>query len=176
MKVLETERLILRPWTIDDLEDFYEYAKNPNIGPNAGWEPHSNKEDSKKILELFIEKDETWAIVYKENDKVIGSIGLHTDEKRNGINSNMLGYVLSEEYWGKGIMTEAVKCVIKYAFEEIKLDILSVCHYTFNNRSKRVIEKCGFKYEGTIRCAKKLYDTRIVDEVCYSILKEEYFN
>ena len=55
-----------------------------------------------------------------------------------------------------------------------KLDVLSVIHYTFNTRSKRVIEKCGFKYEGTIRNAKELYDGRIVDEACYSILKEEY--
>ena len=175
MKTLETDRLIIRPWKLSDRDDFYEYAKNPNIGSNAGWEPHANKIESKEILEMFIDKDETWAIVYKENNKVIGSIGIHKDEKRGStIKSKMLGYVLSQDYWGNGIMTEASKKVIQYVFEEKELDVLSVIHYTFNIRSKRVIEKCGFKYEGTIRNAKELYDGRIVDEACYSILKEEY--
>lgn len=176
MKILETERLILRPWEESDLNDFYEYAKNPNIGQNAGWRPHQSKSESEKILKLFIQRDETWAIVLKNKNKVIGSLGLHYDYKRNGINTKMLGYVLSEEYWGKGIMTEGVKKVISYAFEELKIDILSVYHYSFNVRSRRVIEKCGFTYEGTMRWVEKIYDGRIVDEACYSILKEEYFN
>ena len=176
MKTLETERLILRSWEKSDLDDFYEYAKNPNIGPNAGWKTHESKEESEKILKLFIQQDETWAIVYKDNNKVIGSVGLHYDSKRNGVNTKMLGYVLSEKYWGKGIMHEAVRKIIAYSFEELEIDILSVYHYSFNVRSRRVIEKCGFTYEGTMRLVEKIYDGRIVDESCYSILKEEYFN
>lgn len=176
MITIETERLILREWRIGDLEDFYEYAKNPKVGHNAGWPPHENKEKSLAILESFIEKKQVWAIVYKENAKVIGSIGLHEDCKREDIEAKMVGYVLSEDYWGKGVMSEAVKRFIKYAFEEEKLKVLSVYHYPFNLASKRVIEKCGFKFEGIIRAASKIYDGTIYDDYCYSILKEEYFD
>jgi [ribosomal protein S5]-alanine N-acetyltransferase len=175
MKILETERMILRPWEIDDLDDLYEYAKSSNIGPDAGWEPHKDKEVSLKILQSFIEKDEVRAIVYKENNKVIGSLGVHCDEKRKGVKAKMIGYVLSEDYWGKGLMSEAVKEVIRYLFEEEKYDIVSCYHYPFNIRSKRVIEKCGFNYEGTLRLASEIYDGRVYDDVCYSIVKEEYF-
>ena len=176
MKTLETKRMVLRPWKIEDLGDFYEYARNPNVGPNAGWEPHKDKEVSLKILESFIEKDEVRAIVYKENDKVIGSIGVHCDEKRDGVQAKMIGYVLSETYWGKGLMSEAVKKIIEYLFAEEKLDIISCYHYIFNIKSKRVIEKCGFKYEGTLRLASKTYDGSVYDDVCYSITKEDYSN
>jgi putative acetyltransferase len=175
MKVLETKRMLLRPWTIEDLDDFYEYAKNPNVGPNAGWEPHKDKEISLEILQSFIEKDEVRAIVYKENDKVIGSLGVHSDRKREGVQAKMIGYVLSETYWGKGLMSEAVKEAMKYLFEEEKIDIISCYHYPFNSRSKRVIEKSGFRYEGTLRLASKTYDENIYDDVCYSITKEDYF-
>lgn len=176
MKALETQRLILRPWMLDDLEDFYEYAKNPNIGPNAGWEPHKDKEVTLKVLKAFMEpsEDEVRAIVYKENNKVIGSIGVHNDKRRTGLNGKMIGYVLSEDYWGKGLMTEAVKEVIRYLFEEVKLEIISCYHYPFNTQSKRVIEKSGFTYEGTLRMASRIYDGRVYDSSCYSIIKHEY--
>lgn len=174
MKELESERLILRSWTLEDLDDFYEYAKNDNVGPNAGWKPHESKEESEKILKSFIKNNEVWAIEYKENKKVIGSIGLHKDEMRSGINGKMLGYVLSEDYWGRGIMPEAVKETIKYAFEEEALDLIAVHHFRFNDRSKRVIEKSGFKYEGILRRGRKLFNGRVVDLVLYSMLKEEY--
>lgn len=174
MKELQTERLILRSWTLEDLDDFYEYAQSLEVGPDAGWPPHKSREESQKILKSFIKNDEVWAVEYKENGKVIGSIGLHKDEMRTGINSKMLGYVLSQDYWGRGIMTEAAKKVIEYGFKEKGLDLISVVHFRFNYRSKRVIEKCGFKYEGTLRKGQKLFDGRIVDLVCYSMLKEEY--
>lgn len=96
--MLETKRLILRAWKLEDLDDFFEYAKYPDIGPNAGWKPHETKEESLRILENFIEKDEVWAIVNKENGKAIGSIGIHEDEKRKGVNAKMIGYGLSKDY------------------------------------------------------------------------------
>jgi [ribosomal protein S5]-alanine N-acetyltransferase len=174
MKTLETERLLLRSWTLNDLDDFYEYARDPDIGPNAGWEPHADKAVSARILQSFIEKDEVWAIVYKQNNKAIGSLGLHPDRMREGINGKMVGYVLSQDYWGKGLMSEAVKRIIQFAFEETDVDLLSVRHYPFNQRSRRVIEKCGFTFEGTLRQASKLYNGMVVDDVCYSITRQEY--
>jgi len=175
MKTLNTERLILRKFCEDDLEDFYEYAKNQNIGPNAGWKPHESKESTAAILKSFIDKDEVWAIVDKVTRKVIGSMGLHTDKKRDNERVKMLGYVLSEDYWGRGLTTEAAKEAIRFAFEELGLDLISIFHYPFNERSKRVIEKCGFKYEGTLRLSSTIYNDSVYDDVCYSMTRQEFF-
>jgi putative acetyltransferase len=174
MKTLETPRLILRAWSLYDLDDLYDYAKNANVGPNAGWEPHASREASLSILKSFIEKDEVWAIVLKENGKAIGSLGLHKDAKRQADNVRSMGYVLSEAYWGLGLTTEAARRVLDYAFQEMNLDMVSIYHYPFNIRSKRVIEKCGFKCEGTLRCASKIFNGTVYDDVCYSLLKSEY--
>lgn len=171
---LETERLILRQFKLSDLDDFYEYAKNPKVGIEAGWKPHNDREESKIILKFFVKDKFIWALELKENKKVIGSIGLHDDTKRDGINSKMIGYVLSEKYWGKGLMVEAVKAIMKYGFENLALEVISIYHYEANIRSKRVIEKCGFKYEGTLRRAIRRFDNQVKNDVCYSLLREEY--
>lgn len=176
MNTLITERLILRPFKETDLEDLYEYASNPNIGPRAGWKPHQSKEESKGILNMFMEAGDVWALEYKENHKVIGSLGLHNDRLRSVDDIKMLGYVLSEDYWGKGLVAEAAKAAIQYAFEKLGVKLVSVHHYPFNQQSKRVIEKCGFIYEGTLRHATKLYDGTVYDLVCYSLTREEWEN
>ena len=119
-------------------------------------------------------KGEVWAIVNKDNLKVIGSIGLHKDRKRDTDNAKMIGYVLSQDYWGYGLVPEAVMELMQCAFEELNLNIISIYHFPFNEQSKRVIEKCGFKYEGTIRMASEIYNGSVYDEVCYSITKDEW--
>jgi putative acetyltransferase len=174
MITLETERCILRPFEAIDLEDFFEYAKNPNVGPAAGWPPHEKLETSMEILQGFMENQEVWALIWKENNKLIGSVGLHKDQLRTATDVKMLGYVLSEAYWGQGIMPEVVDSVIQYAFEELDITLLTVHHYSFNARSRRVIEKCGFRYEGTLRHCSKIYDGTIHDLLCYSMTREEY--
>ena len=171
---LETPRLILRGFTLDDVGDLYHYAKNPDVGPNAGWKMHESLEESEKIVKMFIEDNDVWAIVLKETGHVVGSIGLHEDGFRKFSNCREVGYVLSHDYWGQGLMVEAVKRVIKYAFEEAGITLLSVYHYPFNQRSKRVVEKCGFHYEGTLRSAAMIYNKTIYDKVCYSMTYEEY--
>lgn len=174
MKRLETERLVIRKWKPEDLNDFYEYASHPLVGPNAGWKPHESMEESERILQSFIRGNEVFAIVSKEDKKVIGSLGLHDDEKRNVSGIKMLGYVLSRDYWGRGLMPEAVKAILKYAFEEIKLEMVSVYHFPFNEQSKKVIQKCGFCYEGILRRASRNYNGEIYDDVCYSMNREEW--
>lgn len=175
MKILETERLILRPWTKDDAQDVFAYAKNPNVGPHGGWKPHENIEESMKIIDsLFIGQYHSFAIEWKETKKVIGFVGFEADSKRPEVNCLELGYALSEEYWGLGIMTEAVKVAIGYAFSELKVDFVSVYRNPHNKRSGRVIEKCGFIYEGTLRNANKIYDGTIRDIACFSLTKKEY--
>jgi [ribosomal protein S5]-alanine N-acetyltransferase len=177
MKTLETERLILRPWRESDLDDFYEYGKDPEVGPNAGWKPHDSKEESLGILRSFVRGDEVRAIELKENGKAVGSLGLHPDRLRHeGMGSGReIGYVLSRDYWGRGLMTEAVRRAISFAFEEAGLDYVSCAHFPFNARSKRVIEKCGFRYEKYLAANCADYAGTKQDEVCYILTRDEYF-
>lgn len=147
---LETERLILREWNLQDLDDFFEYASIPEVGPMAGWPPHEHKEISLEILKRFINGKKTFAIVYKENNKVIGSLGIEEyglEDKLTEFISyqgRSIGYVLSKDYWGKGLMPEALKEVINYCFNDLNYDFLLSGHFDFNHRSCRVQEKCGF--------------------------------
>ena len=128
-----------------------------------------------KVLNSYIESDESWAVVLKESGKVIGQIGISPDENRGKYNAKYINYMLSSDYWNKGYMTEAVKRVTKYLFEEVNIDLITIFFYPHNVRSKRVIEKCGFKYEATIKQARKIYDGQIFDTVIYSMLKSDYF-
>lgn len=174
MNKLITPRLILDQWKKKDAADFYEYARNPNVGPHAGWKPHESVRESKRIIKNVFLPNRVWAIRDKETGKVIGSIGFEEDKFRPGIKSRELGYSLSEEYWGKGIMTEAAKAVIEYGFVSMKLDMISICTGPENKRSQSVIRKCGFVYEGTLRKAYKIYDGSLRDVLCHSLLREEY--
>ncbi len=173
MEQLETNRLILREWNINDAADLYEYASNKKIGPMAGWKPHDNIEETQKILQMFIEQNETWAICLNETGKVIGSIGLHRSSNEY---ERSLGYVLSEDFWGKGLVYEAAKCVMEYAFCNLKMDSISVVHFPFNIQSKRVIDKLGFHYIETKEKATKIFDGTEYDDVCYAITKDEFYN
>lgn len=148
---IETERLVLREFTIDDLDDFFEYASVPGTGESAGWPHHESKEYSLRILNHFLEGKHTFALVLKENNKVIGSLGIEkygAEDKLSeffNYKGREIGYVLSAAYWGKGLMPEAVKAVIDYLFNELDYDFLLCGYYDKNDRSRRVQEKCGFK-------------------------------
>ncbi len=150
-KVLETDRLILRPFKLEDLDDFYEYASVPDVGERAGWNHHENMDESLIVLSRFIESDKTFAILLKENKKVIGSLGVekYNDEDKleefKDYKGRELGFVLSKDYWGKEIMKEAVDRVCDYLFYEMDLDFLLCGHFENNTQSRRVQEKCGFK-------------------------------
>jgi len=176
MKTLETERLILRAWAESDAEDFYEYAKHPEVGLNGGWPPHTGIDISREVIGYFINDADIWAIVWKETGKVIGSVGLHKDNKRPNIAVRELGFCVSADYWGMGIATEAGRRAIAHAFEDMGLDLVSTYHKAFNDKAKNVVEKCGFTYEGTLRQCSKRYDGLIFDAKCYSILKDDYAN
>lgn len=171
---LETERLILREWTPADAEDLYEYARDPDVGPHAGWKPHEDVRESRKIIDELFRFNETWALVEKESGRIVGSIGLEQDKYRPEIRSREMGYSLGKAYWGRGYMTEAAKRLIHYAFEELKLEVLMIRTGDANLRSRRVIDKCGFTYEGTLRRAYRLYDGRLREVRCYSMLREEF--
>lgn len=148
---LETDRLILRAFEEDDLNDFYEYASVEGVGEMAGWPRHKTMEESKMILDMFLSEKEVFALVLKENNKVIGSIGIHyswanEDNNYKMLTSKEIGYVLSKNYWGKGLMPEAVSAVIDLCFSKLNIDALTCGHFQINKQSKRVIEKCGFTF------------------------------
>lgn len=148
---IETPRLLLRPWSRSDAEDLYEYASVPGVGESAGWKHHESKEESYQRVVHFIEGKHTLAIVDKRNGKVIGSLGVEeyglADKltEFGGYRGREIGYVLSKDYWGYGLMPEAVNAVIDYLFNALDYDFLLCAHYARNLRSRRVQEKCGFK-------------------------------
>lgn len=149
--VLETERLILRPWRESDLADFYEYASVDGVGQMAGWVPHASMDESRRILELFIRERKTFALELKENHKVVGSLGLEArsgelDASFDELRGREIGYALSKTYWGRGLVPEAVKRVIAHCFDYLRFDYLLCGHFVRNDQSRRVVEKCGFVY------------------------------
>ena len=171
---LQTVRLLLRPFRHSDLNAFYTYARSPHVGPDAGWPPHQSREESRRILDLFIRQQEVWAVVLRSSGTLIGSVGLHEDPKRQNEGARMLGYALGEPYWGRGYACEAAREVIRFAFEVQRLPLVSLYHYAYNQRSRRVAEKCGFTREGILRAGSKRYDGRVFDDVCYSLTRPEY--
>ena len=177
MKTLETERLILRLWQETDVNDMFEYASDERVGPNAGWPVHENIETSKMIIDSFINDGDVYAIVLKSENKVIGSLGLHDrkpDESFTSLNQKEIGYVLNPKYWGRAIVPEAVKRVFKHGFEELDLDLIWCGYFDFNEKSKRVVEKCGFNYRFTKTKTLPLLGNKEVEELYYNIMKEEY--
>lgn len=112
--------------------------------------------------------------ILKTNNKLIGSIGLVDDPKRENECAKMIGYSIGKNYWFNGYMTESVKSVVDFGFKKLNLKLISAYCYPFNQRSKRVLEKCNFKYEGTLKLAEKIYDGRILDNECYFILINDY--
>ncbi len=164
---LHTDRMILRPWRQTDLDDFYSYASVDGVGQMAGWKPHESREESQRILDMFIAGRKTFALEYQ--GKVIGSLGIEKyNEKRfpefADKKCREIGYVLSKEYWGQGLMPEAVKEVIRYFFEEVGLDVIFCGHFLWNKQSQRVQEKCGFKHYAFDTYETKV-DTTEEDEV-----------
>ena len=161
-------------WSKKDAAELFEYAKDPDVGPNAGWKPHANPAESRMIIDQLFRRNMTWAITEKETGAVIGSIGFEEDKYRPQINSREMGYSLAKSRWGRGYMTEAARRLIRYGFDELKLDVLMIRTSNTNLRSQRVIDKCGFVYEGTLRRAYRTYDDGKREVRCYSMLREEY--
>ena len=147
--LLETERLILRRWEKNDAESLYEYAKDPDVGPIAGWPAHRSIEESRDVIKNVFNGKEAYAICLKTDNRAIGAIELklngHTDMTERDDECE-LGYWLGKPFWGQGIVPEAVKEMLRHAFEEIGMTTVWVGYYEGNAKSKRVQEKCGFRY------------------------------
>ena len=161
LPTLYTERLMIRPLSVLDADDMYEYAKTPLVGPMAGWPPHTSLSDTINVIKIMSTIKTpyelgAWAIVLKSNQKMIGTIELYNHYYHFKAE---LGYSLNPSYWGNGYATEAAKEVISFGFDYLDL--------------KR-IEKLGFIKEGVARNGYIRYDGKIFDKLVYGMTNIEY--
>ena len=150
--ILETERLILRRFDESDAENVYLYAKDPDVGPIAGWPPHKSVDESREVIRNVFSSSEAYAVCLKSDNKALGAIELklngHTDMTEKDDECE-LGYWLGKPFWGQGIIPEAVREILRHAFEDIGMNKVWCGYYDGNVKSKRVQEKCGFRYQWT---------------------------
>ena len=174
---IQTGRLLLRPWAESDMFDFYSYASVPGVGEMAGWECHKSYNTTRRVMQEFMDGKNVFAITHRRDGKVIGSFGLHKswaneDDLYSGLRLKEFGFVLSKDYWGQGLMPEAVGAVTAYCFDALGLDAVTCGHFKDNARSRRVIEKSGFRFVRECEFyAKQL--NRGFEDYKYILLKSE---
>jgi len=178
LPLIETKRLRLRKLSARDANDLYHYASSPEVAENVSWEYHRNISDSIHFLRLITAQYEEgmpspWGIVYRENSRLIGTIGFHVWSVNNFFAE--VGYALSKEYWNKGIMTEALETVLDFGFNRMKLNRIEATCMLNNAASERVLLKCGMEYEGIMKmkiyAKEKFHDLKL-----YAILKSDFLN
>ncbi len=175
LPVITTDRLILRSLAKKDARAVFAYAKLPHVGPNAGWVPLKTLEEAHQFIRYSLQKQKNgqpgvWAIVLAASRTVIGVIELHSYRKHKA----EIGFALHPAYWNQGIITEATKAVMVYAFEVLKLQRLAYAHFLDNSTSRRVAEKCGFSFEGVKRKGFMHGDGRVLDEAILSYTDDDY--
>ncbi len=175
--MIETDRLILRPWMDSDAEFLYKYASDPDIGPIAGWPMHTSVENSLEIIRTVFSAPETYAVVLKDTGEPVGCCGImfsnsiHTAEMKR--NEAEIGYWIGKPYWGQGLIPEATRALLARCFNELNLDTVWYGYYDGNFKSQRVCEKSGFIYHHTNSdIISPLGDIRT--EHFYKMTKEDY--
>ena len=146
---LETKRLILRPWQEDDAEELYQYARDPEVGPPAGWPPHTSVENSREIIRNVLSKPETYAVCLKDG-LPIGSVGLHLNGATDMTDRDdecELGYWIGKPFWGQGMIPEASRELLRHGFEELGMRAVWCGYYDGNEKSRKVQLKLGFVYQ-----------------------------
>ena len=175
LPTLETDRLILRKMSLDDAEAVFAYASDPEVSRYVIWETHRSIEESRAFLKLAIAKYENggepdWGIIYKGDHRLLGTCGIAAWEPDHA--RAELGYVLSRDYWGRGLMAEAVRAMIRFGFDRMKLNRVEARCIAENTASARVMEKAGMVYEGTLR-QRELIKGAYRDMKVFSILRGE---
>lgn len=175
-QTLSTARLTLRRFAVEDADAMYQnWASDKRATRFLTWQPHESAEQTKQLLTLWIseyEKSDYYNWVIEFDKKIIGNISVVRCENRSEVAH--LGYCMGFDYWGKGIMTEAVRAVIDYLFEEIGFHRITICHAVKNPASGKVAKKCGLTLEGTRRECFKSYDGEFLDICDYGILRQEW--
>ncbi len=150
--IIETERLILRRWEESDAESLYKYARDPDVGPAAGWPPHASASESLEVIRTVFTGAECYAICEKKSNMAIGAIELklkgHTDMTDKD-NECELGYWLGKPFWGRGYVPEAARELLRHGFQTLGMTAVWCGYYDGNFKSKRVQEKLGFVYHHT---------------------------
>lgn len=152
--ILETKRLILRPWCEDDAQELYKYAKDNEVGPAAGWPAHTSVENSRDIIRDVLSVNETYAVCLKADDKPIGSIGLKmgtATDMTDRSDECELGYWIGKKFWGQGLIPEASRELIRHAFNDLNMQTVWCGYYDGNTKSRRVQDKLGFIYYHTTK-------------------------
>lgn len=173
---LETERLLLRALTLDDAEEMFAYANDPQVARYVTWEAHPDLEHTRSYLRTVEEAYRKgahydWGVVYTATRKLIGTCGYVSIDRQN--KRGEIGYALSRDYWGQGIITEAAREIVRFGFEELGLyRIEAVCEVP-NIGSARVMEKIGMRFEG-IRRGYMIVKGLPRDMKSYAILRSDY--
>ncbi len=176
LPTLETERVLLRKFTIDDANDMFEYSSVPDVSDFVPWEPHKTIEDSYGFINYILKQYEDsklapWAIVLKENQKVIGTIDFVAWFPQH--HRAEIGFILSKEYWGKGLILEAATKVIEFGFDKMSLNKINAPCMVENVQSARVLQKLGMTLEGVMK-DEYFIKGKFRDMAVYSILKKEF--
>ena len=174
-KRIETERLILRRFTLEDAEAMYRnWASDPEVTKYLTWPVHDNVEVTKGVLSEWVsdysakEDSYQWCIALKENDMAIGSIGVVGGNEK--AEAYEIGYCISRAYWHQGITSEALAAVMRYLLDEVGVRRIESRHDPKNPYSGEVMKKCGLKYEGT-RIQADWNNTGICDCALYGYVK-----
>ena len=168
----------IRKWELSDAKDLAAALSNKKVQDNLrdGLPYPYTEQDGKEFISAMLSADEneTFAFAIMVDDKVVGSVGIF---RPGNIHSQTaeLGYYIAEEYWGKGIMTEAVKQICEYVFAKSDIIRIYAEPFAYNIASCRVLEKVGFQYEGTLR-SNAVKNGKVIDMKMYSLIKEEYYD
>lgn len=176
-KRLETARLILRRFVMEDAEGMYRnWASDPEVTKFLTWPTHADVNVTRALLQDWIKRYEdnatyNWVMELKDTHEVIGNISVV--KLREDISAADMGYCMGSAWWGKELMPEALRAVINYLFSEVGMNRIAACHDVNNPKSGRVMDKAGMKVEGIWRAAGK-NNLGVCDEVWHSILREEW--
>ncbi|MZQ81315.1 GNAT family N-acetyltransferase [Paenibacillus sp. 5J-6] len=174
-KSIENERLLLRKLTLNDASDIYEYASDVEVSKFTTWEKHRSIDDTYTFLNMVLQKYENeqpsdWAIVHKDTNQVIGTCGwVYLNEVHHRAE---IGYALSRKYWNQGLITDVVRTILNFGFNELDLNRIEARCIAENVGSERVMQKVGMHYEGLIR-EQMFVKGRYVDLKLYGILKSD---
>lgn len=151
--MMETERLFLRPFSREDAEAVYRLARDPEVGPCAGWKPHRSEEETAEIIETILSAPECYAVCLKGTGKPVGAVELilYGRSALAGREDECeLGYWLGRPFWGMGLMSEAAKTLLRRAFTQLDMCAVWCCSRIENERSRRLQERIGFVYQRTV--------------------------
>lgn len=173
--ILQTKHLLLRPWEESDAQSLYEYAKDPAVGPSAGWQPHQSVDESRKIILTVLNGAQCYAVCLREDNRAIGSVELFPHEEAGIAEGEYeLGYWLGKPFWGRGLMTEAAAELVRHGFEALGLSVIWCGYYDGNVRSKRVQEKLGFSYHHTRQNVRVAQMNEVRTNVLSILTKEQW--